>query len=186
MSVRRIGSKSGWCAVTVLALVMVVGRIIAAEVKFALPPETNKFKPGPGAEIAVAQCFICHSADYISTQPPMPRAFWKADVQKMQKVYGSPIPDAQVERLVDYLVKNYGDEKSRGNPPSPTTTTASGGITATIALPPTNILGTHTRTVLAPYHPRQTPHLNFRCARYIADAKDLSTHLNLRRRSVFK
>lgn len=89
--------------------------MIAAEMKFSLPPETNKFKSGPGSEIAVAQCVICHSADYISTQPPMPRAFWRAGVQKMQKVYGAPIADAQVEPLVDYLVKNYGDEKPRGN-----------------------------------------------------------------------
>ncbi len=92
--------------------------VVAVEVKFTLPPETNKFKPGPGSEIAAAHCVICHSADYISTQPSMPRAFWKAGVQKMQKVYGAPIPDAQVEQLVDYLVKNYGDEKSRGTPPA--------------------------------------------------------------------
>lgn len=115
MSVRRIRSKSGWCAVHVIGFAVVIGRIIAAEVKIILPPETNKFKSGPGSEIAVAQCVICHSADYISTQPPMPRAFWKASVQKMQKAYGAPIPDAQVEQLVDYLVKNYGDEKPRGN-----------------------------------------------------------------------
>ncbi len=28
-------------------------------------------------------------------------------------------PEAQVEQLVDYLVKNYGDEKPRGLPPAP-------------------------------------------------------------------
>lgn len=119
MSVRKIRSKSGWRTVQVVGLVVVIGQIIAAEVKFTLPPETHKFKAGPGSEIAVAQCVICHSADYISTQPPMPRAFWKAGVQKMQKVYGAPIPEAQVEQLVDYLVKNYGDEKPRGLPPAP-------------------------------------------------------------------
>jgi len=94
--------------------------IIGAEVKFTLPPESNRFKPGPGSEIAAAQCVICHSADYVSTQPPMPRAFWKAGVQKMQKVYGASIPDSQVDRLVDYLARNYGDEKPR-NGSSPTT-----------------------------------------------------------------
>jgi len=36
-------------------------------------------------------------------QPPMPRPFWKGSVQKMQQKYGAPLPDAQVEALVDYL-----------------------------------------------------------------------------------
>ena len=119
MLVKSISSRIGWCAVAVLGLVLVIGRMIAGEVKITLPPETNHFKPGPGSEIAATQCVICHSADYISTQPPMPRAFWKAGVQKMQKVYGAPLPDAQVEPLVEYLVKHYGDEKPGGKSPPP-------------------------------------------------------------------
>jgi len=76
-----------------------------------LPPETLVYKPGPGSEIANAQCLICHSADYVSTQyPESPRDYWKATVLKMKKAYGAPIPDAQVEPLVDYLSKNYGKE----------------------------------------------------------------------------
>ena len=103
-----------------VGLALVVCSIVAEEVKFTLPPESNRFKPGPGSEIAVAQCVICHSADYVSTQPPLPRAFWKAGVQKMQKVYGAPILDAEVDRLVDYLARNYGDEQPRGKAPPAT------------------------------------------------------------------
>ncbi len=80
----------------------------AAEVAIQLPPEVNSFKQDVGAEIANAQCLICHSVEYITTQPKMLRPFWKAGVQKMQQKYGAPISDAQVEPLVDYLVKNYG------------------------------------------------------------------------------
>src|SRR6266496_994871 len=79
-----------------------------AEMTIQLPLEVNSFKQDAGAEIANAQCLICHSVEYISTQPKMQRAFWKAGVQKMQQKYGAPIADAQVEPLVDYLVKNYG------------------------------------------------------------------------------
>ena len=107
------------CAAVAIGLVCAAWPVIAEEVKITLPSETNHFKPGPGSEIAASQCVLCHSADYISTQPPMPRAFWKAGVQKMQKVYGAPLPDAQVERLVEYLVKNYGDEKPGGKAPPP-------------------------------------------------------------------
>src|SRR5438876_6362234 len=81
-------------------------RVLALE--FQLPPETAAFKQDKGAEIANGQCLICHSVEYVQMQPPMPRAFWKSSVQKMQQKYGAPIPDDQVEAVVDYLTKNYG------------------------------------------------------------------------------
>ena len=80
----------------------------AAPVEIQLPPEVNAFKQDAGAEIANAQCLICHSVEYVSMQPPFLRSFWKSSVQKMQQKYGATIPDAQVESLVDYLTKNYG------------------------------------------------------------------------------
>jgi sulfite dehydrogenase len=73
-----------------------------------LPPETGAFKQDAEAEIANGQCLICHSVEYVSTQPALSRAFWKSEVQKMQQKYGAPIPDSQVEPLADYLTKNYG------------------------------------------------------------------------------
>jgi cytochrome c len=77
-------------------------------VEIQLPPEVNAFKQDVGAELANAQCLICHSVEYISLQPPMTRAFWKSSVQKMQQKYGAAIPDEQVEPLADYLTRNYG------------------------------------------------------------------------------
>jgi cytochrome c5 len=66
------------------------------------------FKPGPGANLANAQCLTCHSSAYVSTQPALTRAQWTGEVTKMKTVYGAPIPDDQVAPLVDYLVANYG------------------------------------------------------------------------------
>ena len=84
-----------------------VPRAVAAE-RFELPSETATFKPGPGVEAAKAQCLLCHSADYVSTQPRLPRAFWKANVQKMKEKFGAPIPTDQVDTLVEYLATTYG------------------------------------------------------------------------------
>jgi sulfite dehydrogenase (cytochrome) subunit B len=80
---------------------------LAAE-RFQLPPETTKLKQAPGAELATAQCLLCHSADYISTQPRLSRAGWNAAVVKMKEKYGAPIPTNTIPALVDYLTKNYG------------------------------------------------------------------------------
>ena len=73
-----------------------------------LPKETQKFKPGPGAGLAVANCLLCHSADYISTQPPLTRTAWKAIVDKMRVKYGAPITTNRLDELIDYLTATYG------------------------------------------------------------------------------
>jgi mono/diheme cytochrome c family protein len=55
-------------------------------------------------------CSGCHSADYVKTQPQnfkSKKDFWQAEVTKMIKVYGAPINDADVPRIVDYLAATY-------------------------------------------------------------------------------
>jgi len=80
----------------------------AADVKFTLPKETAKLKDAPEVQLANTHCLICHSADYISTQPKLNRAGWAASVKKMREKYGAIIAEDKVEPLVSYLVANYG------------------------------------------------------------------------------
>ena len=80
----------------------------AGEVKITLPPETGTFKTGSGVELALASCLMCHSVEYISTQPPMKRAFWEASVKKMREKYGAVAPEETVPKLIDYLTATYG------------------------------------------------------------------------------
>ncbi len=81
----------------------------AAPVNYKIPDEVGAFKPGPNLEVVQGNCGACHSADYIRTQPPMKdkKAFWQAEVTKMIKVYGAPIDDADVGKIVDYLAATY-------------------------------------------------------------------------------
>jgi sulfite dehydrogenase len=88
--------------------ILFAGLIRAAALDIQLPPETVAFKQDVGAEIANGQCLTCHSVEYVVIQPPMQRAFWKAEVVKMQQKYGAQIPEEQVEAVVNYLTKNYG------------------------------------------------------------------------------
>jgi mono/diheme cytochrome c family protein len=84
-----------------------VGTLVNAE-DWKLPADEPKLKLAPGSELVSANCQICHSADYISTQPPMNRASWAAAVQKMREKYGAPLPPDRVEAVVEYLAANYG------------------------------------------------------------------------------
>lgn len=85
----------------------------AGEVAITLPPETGTYKAAPGVELAQANCLMCHSTEYVSSQPPLPRKYWEATVKKMKEKFGAPTPDAQVVALVDYLTATYGTPEKR-------------------------------------------------------------------------
>ncbi|MCO5052147.1 MAG: c-type cytochrome [Verrucomicrobiae bacterium] len=96
-----------------------------APLKIQLPPETSAFKQATGAALVNGQCLVCHSVEYVTSQPPLPRTFWSAAVKKMVDKYGANVPPDQIEPIVDYLYHNYGDTPATGTPspvapPSPT------------------------------------------------------------------
>ena len=114
-------------------LVLAAWPLAAEVVQIKLPPETASFKPGPGSEIANGQCLTCHSVEYVTSQAPLPPAFWAASVKKMRQSYGAPIPEEQVAPLLDYLSRNYGSGTNAASPSVPSL--APGGIPATTAGP---------------------------------------------------
>jgi mono/diheme cytochrome c family protein len=84
--------------------------VSASPVNYKLPDENAAFKPGPNLETVQNNCTACHSTDYIQTQPRGPKYkkdFWQAEVTKMIKVYGAPIDDADVPKIVEYLAATY-------------------------------------------------------------------------------
>ncbi len=78
-----------------------VHRLVLPEIKSELPA-------GKGMETVQVQCGVCHTSHYILNQPPFPRATWTAEVTKMQKAFGAPIPPEKVAGIVDYLVAVRG------------------------------------------------------------------------------
>jgi hypothetical protein len=99
------------------AAITVVGAISAnpthlkaKPISYNLPEESAALKPGPNLDTVLKNCTACHSADYITTQPQGPKfkkEFWQAEVTKMIKVYGAPIDDADIGKIVDYLSQTY-------------------------------------------------------------------------------
>jgi len=82
----------------------------AAPLSYQAPPETAELAPGPNVEFAQGFCSVCHSLDYITTQPrqlPDPAAFWTAEVSKMQKAYGARLSDDNKRKIIEYLAQVY-------------------------------------------------------------------------------
>ena len=86
----------------------------AKPVTYVLPDETAAFKPADrisksSRESAGRLPFRADSGVAL-TQPQGPafkKAFWEAEVTKMIKVYGAPIDEADVPKIVDYLTQVY-------------------------------------------------------------------------------
>ena len=95
-----------------LAVAFAGAAALAKPGAYEAPEETAIYRPGPGVELAEANCLGCHSADYTEMQPRgagFGREFWQAEVTKMIKVYHAPIEAEDVPGLVDYLTTAYAD-----------------------------------------------------------------------------
>jgi hypothetical protein len=94
---------------------------LAAPAAYAPPAETARLAPGPGVAAARANCMVCHSLDYITTQPrtfPDPVAFWSGEVAKMKKAYGATFRDDDAQAIVSYLAATYGRDEATANKPA--------------------------------------------------------------------
>jgi len=108
MTLSKIACSTAAFAVAMFAMGSIV--LKATPVAYQLPQETAELKPGPNLDTARNNCTSCHSADYIKTQPQGAKFredFWQVEVTKMIKVYGAPIEDADVGKIVEYLSKIY-------------------------------------------------------------------------------
>ncbi|MCX6955126.1 MAG: cytochrome c [Verrucomicrobia bacterium] len=102
----------------------------AGALEITLPVEQVRLadSPLPGAALAGALCYTCHSAEYVLYQPTSSRTYWKATVTKMQKTFAAPIPDDAIDPIVDYLVKLYGTETPPAPAPARPAAPAPGGV----------------------------------------------------------
>ncbi len=107
----QFGNSKTWLAAgIILSLAGAAGSTYAGVASYTLPEETAAFRPGPNQDLAQSNCAGCHSADYIQIQPRGPnfgKDFWQASVIKMINVYGAPIAEADVGKIVEYLATAY-------------------------------------------------------------------------------
>ncbi|MEY5025671.1 MAG: hypothetical protein RLZZ244_1199 [Verrucomicrobiota bacterium] len=93
-----------------LSLLLPHPPLLAAPRKLELPPEPITFPDLPGVQLAKAHCLSCHSSEYITTQPPLPKKAWTASLEKMRLKYGATLPEDALEPLLDYLTRASNPE----------------------------------------------------------------------------
>jgi hypothetical protein len=90
--------------------------VFAADAKYDVGPYpsfTPELAEGDGKLEVQSFCATCHSTRYITMQPPLPGATWEAEVSKMMKVYGAPIPEATDKKITAYLRGHYAPENRK-------------------------------------------------------------------------
>jgi mono/diheme cytochrome c family protein len=89
-------------------------RTIIALLLFAAAPALAQesqlqLRDAPGRQLLEANCVMCHSLDYVPMNSPfLDRKGWEALANKMIKVMGAPIAEADAQKIVDYLAGRYG------------------------------------------------------------------------------
>ena len=99
--------------ILLLPIALIIAATVLAADDWKLPPGEPQLKPGPGVELALGNCMICHSADYLSMQPPLDLVAWTAIVVKMREKYAAPLPPDKVDALAKYLASAYGTKNPK-------------------------------------------------------------------------
>ena len=83
-------------------------KLLLKSVNIDLPFGDRMFPDGPGSDAISNNCLACHSAAMVLNQPPLPRATWQSEVDKMRASYKAPISDEDAASIVDYLARIKG------------------------------------------------------------------------------
>jgi len=76
--------------------------------QITLPHDDPEFPPGPGRELFLARCTVCHSLRYITMQPNFSKKTWAKEVAKMINTYRAHITGAEAKEITEYLAKVKG------------------------------------------------------------------------------
>lgn len=75
-----------------------------------LPSSDRRFSGGVEADAINNNCLACHSAGMVLNQPPLTRAAWQQEVEKMRGQYKAPVDEADVPAIVAYLAAHKGKQ----------------------------------------------------------------------------
>ncbi|HZP22260.1 MAG TPA: hypothetical protein VFB04_02365 [Terriglobales bacterium] len=82
-------------------------------VRIKLPDYAGEVPKGPNVQVYESNCLLCHSARYVTTQPPFSAQTWEKEVKKMVDAYGANISEPDQHKIVEYLVAVRGVPESK-------------------------------------------------------------------------
>jgi cytochrome c len=89
----------------------------------AFPQDPDKLISGPGSTLTETKCKICHELQHIR-RAPLSRGEWVDNLKNM-KERGTPMTDAEMAVILEYLATYYNREKPAPAPSPDTLATAS-------------------------------------------------------------
>src|SRR5438128_11640782 len=92
----------------ICAVVLLAGAASAEEITLPSDHPYGTLKPGPGSEVAQRSCVLCHSTDYIVTQPPGDANQWDGVVTTMITASGARLSDADAKTITESLARQSG------------------------------------------------------------------------------
>jgi len=127
--------------------------------------QEDKLISGPGSTLTENKCKICHELQHIRRQP-LSRGEWADNLRNM-KERGTPMTDAEMQVILEYLSTYYNREKPAPAPSADTL--AAGGDSVQGLLERNGCMGCHSldnkvvgpsfREVARRYSPAEAPHL---------------------------
>ena len=76
--------------------------------QITLPHDDPEFPPGPGRELFLSRCTVCHSLRYITMQPNFSKKVWAKEVAKMINTYKAHITGEEAREITNYLANVKG------------------------------------------------------------------------------
>ena len=98
------------------------GLLLLAGAINAYPQKEDKLISGPGSTLTENKCQICHELQHIR-RAPLSRGEWADNLRNM-KARGTPMTDAEMAVILDYLSTYYNREKPA---PAPSADTLAAG-----------------------------------------------------------
>ena len=81
------------------------GGVVLRSQRISLPSHGREFSGASEAAVANTYCLMCHSGGMVLTQPPLTLSQWQAEVRKMIKTYGCPLPQSDVDDLAQFIAQ---------------------------------------------------------------------------------
>lgn len=88
---------------------LIAGALVALSSEAKANGPEFPLKPGANLGVVEQNCTACHSLDYVAMNSPfLDEKGWRAEVTKMVNAFGAPIEATDQQKIVEYLLANYG------------------------------------------------------------------------------